>query len=107
FHLLTSLRHLACSALSPYTTLLRSAPQPPGQRPQVRLAVQDAGHDLLVRAAGERVPPGGGEGHGQRPRVQVGGGPGGFALDAFGDRKSTRLNSSHVKISYAVFGLTN
>src|SRR5207302_3454286 len=25
------------------------------------------------------------------------------ALDAVGDRKSTRLNSSHVKISYAVF----
>src|SRR5690606_22100892 len=25
--------------------------------------------------------------------------------DAFGDRKSTRLNSSHVKISYAVFCL--
>src|SRR5699024_12111837 len=26
--------------------------------------------------------------------------------DAFGDRKSTRLNSSHVSISYAVFCLT-
>src|SRR5690606_40347546 len=25
------------------------------------------------------------------------------AIDNFGDRKSTRLNSSHVKISYAVF----
>src|SRR5207302_3331564 len=27
----------------------------------------------------------------------------GFALEYSGDRKSTRLNSSHVKISYAVF----
>src|SRR5690606_27784715 len=26
-----------------------------------------------------------------------------IVLDEFGDRKSTRLNSSHVKISYAVF----
>src|SRR5699024_12731034 len=26
-------------------------------------------------------------------------------LDLLGDRKSTRLNSSHVSISYAVFGL--
>src|SRR5690606_41316587 len=28
-----------------------------------------------------------------------------FAARGFGDRKSTRLNSSHVKISYAVFCL--
>src|SRR5690606_40743344 len=28
-----------------------------------------------------------------------------FAVEALGDRKSTRLNSSHVKISYAVFCL--
>src|SRR5690554_7755633 len=28
-----------------------------------------------------------------------------FTKDAFGDRKSTRLNSSHVRISYAVFCL--
>src|SRR5690606_40533953 len=29
-----------------------------------------------------------------------------FAFHSAGDRKSTRLNSSHVKISYAVFCLT-
>src|SRR5690606_40287401 len=29
----------------------------------------------------------------------------GLALELLGDRKSTRLNSSHVKISYAVFCL--
>src|SRR5690606_40612403 len=31
------------------------------------------------------------------------GSPAGLYLTAAGDRKSTRLNSSHVKISYAVF----
>src|SRR5690606_41314284 len=31
--------------------------------------------------------------------------PLGWIIDEKGDRKSTRLNSSHVKISYAVFGL--
>src|SRR3712207_8137957 len=32
-------------------------------------------------------------------------GPGGFAYAPRGDRKSTRLNSSHANISYAVFCL--
>src|SRR5690349_24942399 len=45
-----------------------------------------------------------------RPRRQVGRGGSrregrGHRLDAEGDRKSTRLNSSHVEISYAVFCL--
>src|SRR5690606_16974480 len=35
----------------------------------------------------------------------VGGGIGGGSGSVVGDRKSTRLNSSHVKISYAVFCL--
>src|SRR5438874_6184749 len=35
----------------------------------------------------------------------VGGGQGLAGRDARGDRKSTRLNSSHVEISYAVFCL--
>src|SRR5690554_7378135 len=36
----------------------------------------------------------------------TGNGANGFTLDpALGDRKSTRLNSSHVRISYAVFCL--
>src|SRR5690606_40112466 len=38
----------------------------------------------------------------QRPRLPVRPGARGLA-GAGGDRKSTRLNSSHVKISYAVF----
>src|SRR5690606_42145616 len=51
-----------------------------------------------------RTGPVGGHGHDERPRG-VGLDPGrGLALEApVVDRKSTRLNSSHVKISYAVF----
>src|SRR5207302_2891098 len=45
----------------------------------------------------------------QRARLattgRTAGGSGGWNRPAFGDRKSTRLNSSHVKISYAVFCL--
>src|SRR5690606_41141103 len=55
-------------------------------------------HDALPISAGARPPP---------PRWHAGArwrwgsGPG----RRHGDRKSTRLNSSHVKISYAVFCL--
>src|SRR5690348_18508656 len=67
------------STLFPYTTLFRS--------------VQDE-HDSagFGIAAGQRGDGGGG-----------GVGPAGFA--GFEDRKSTRLNSSHPSISYAVFCL--
>src|SRR5438034_5262099 len=63
------------STLFPYTTLFRSHA---GELdvPQVRLGVQE-GHAVGV----------------------------GFALSAEIDRKSTRLNSSHTVISYAVFCL--
>src|SRR5699024_12804558 len=64
------------------------------------------GHDVPAAgglAAHHPIQPGGhvGAGHdggAQGPQVLVGGGPG-------GDRKSTRLNSSHVSSSYAVFCL--
>src|SRR5690606_41226485 len=80
--------------LFPYTTLFRSRdhgqrrpPPAPGQRRG------EEAHDLEQN-----------EGHGQGQAARQG------QLDAgdegFGrDRKSTRLNSSHVKISYAVFCL--
>src|SRR5690606_42065558 len=79
------LRRPPCSPLFPYTTLFRSPADP---RPPLRLrglagAVEE-GHAPVVRRTGA-----------------VGGDP-----DRGGtDRKSTRLNSSHVKISYAVFCL--
>src|SRR5436305_8620273 len=67
------------STLFPYTTLFRS-----------RVAAQ-----CLVRVAQQ--------GEGAAPARYVGEQFG--ALTLLGDRKSTRLNSSHVRISYAVFCL--
>src|SRR2546430_12543723 len=64
------------STLFPYTTLFRSHPQ-----------------GRAVRAPAEHREQGAGEDGGQGERVQR------------GDRKSTRLNSSHSQISYAVFCL--
>src|SRR3989442_2322771 len=70
------------STLFPYTTLFRSP---------VRL--------VSVRASLHQGGPRGGGGGGARARRGASQRPGG------GDRKSTRLNSSHVRISYAVFCL--
>src|SRR3712207_6916707 len=78
------------STLFPYTTLFRS---------------DAAGHDEVPAVrdlAGQALPPvrcgevRGGE-RGERPAVLGG--------HAGADRKSTRLNSSHANISYAVFCL--
>src|SRR5438034_2327982 len=66
------------STLFPYTTLFRS------QRLLIR-HVLDQHHDALV--------------------VRGGGGGDAGGVDADRDRKSTRLNSSHTVISYAVFCL--
>src|SRR3712207_7106924 len=82
------------STLFPYTTLFRS------ERGLVDLAVHDLRtwtHD--VHQAVDDAPYGGGPGMVMRPHVW------GEALDAVVDRKSTRLNSSHANISYAVFCL--
>src|SRR3712207_8316226 len=80
------------STLFPYTTLFRS--RPPQKRPDAR---QELGHrerldDVVVRSRREATDA--------------------VALLAAGrqhddgqDRKSTRLNSSHANISYAVFCL--
>src|SRR5207253_10114388 len=68
------------STLFPYTTLFRSAP----------------------------VPDGGGAGYASVVTAEVGGVKQYITLlghGVVGDRKSTRLNSSHVAISYAVFCL--
>src|SRR3712207_8307385 len=76
------------STLFPYTTLFRSDTG-------VRLAEREVGGEGLVQAdvvAEQRVGP---EGHVVDPDQ----------VDAVQDRKSTRLNSSHANISYAVFCL--
>src|SRR5690606_42122803 len=89
FHLLQLDRQPPHSALFPYTTLFRSPAQ--------------AGEDVQYQGA-----------HGRRLSQQVEDDEGDegvpqpflqFRRHERTDRKSTRLNSSHVKISYAVFCL--
>src|SRR5690348_17713228 len=83
------------STLFPYTTLFRSSVP---------------GHDVLDRREGRR--PVGCGGREQVPRGGCGGpgspvrrGSGRHPVVREPDRKSTRLNSSHPSISYAVFCL--
>src|SRR2546426_7598921 len=72
------------STLFPYTTLFRSVRVAPG----------------VVRGPAPAVGPGDGHARGRRPAALV------HDLQGErGDRKSTRLNSSHLVISYAVFCL--
>src|SRR3712207_8773615 len=84
------------STLFPYTTLFRSAPSAVG-RGRGRSAPRGMGERAAVRAGP----------HGGRRDGACFGAP---FLGADGrrrqvDRKSTRLNSSHANISYAVFCL--
>src|SRR5690606_41436475 len=90
------LRRPPSSTLFPYTTLFRSCAQALRARLRVRArsarraarkAFPVPQHARGVDGLGGRTGPR----SGRRPRGQ--------------DRKSTRLNSSHVKISYAVFCL--
>src|SRR3712207_8567714 len=77
------------STLFPYTTLFRS------QADVIQLVVVGE-HVEAVRGA-RRVAPGHRVAHPQHARV--------LAVLEPEDRKSTRLNSSHANISYAVFCL--
>src|SRR5690606_41843537 len=82
------------STLFPYTTLFRS------------LARRGEGVYPLQDAAGRGHPPGGAPPpHPRRTGRHGGGDDARRPPTPLGDRKSTRLNSSHVKISYAVFCL--
>src|SRR3712207_7618176 len=78
------------STLFPYTTLFRSHPLAPVVGQGVGHLVADHGRQLGV-VLGNRDDPG--EDHHLSGRQTE------------GDRKSTRLNSSHANISYAVFCL--
>src|SRR3712207_7095375 len=75
------------STLFPYTTLFRSVPAPGRRAPRSREPLEE------VRGVGCRVEP---------PVVDQ---PEGASIELEKDRKSTRLNSSHANISYAVFCL--
>src|SRR5690349_24168299 len=85
------IRRPARSTLFPYTTLFRSDREGPargaGQEPGLRRGSQHR------EAPPAPVPDGHRSERGRRRHR------------ARGDRKSTRLNSSHVEISYAVFCL--
>src|SRR5699024_12220380 len=91
---LSSLASLSLLAPHPCTTLLRSPPSP-SLLPYTTLFRSAAGIDRRHRAEGARGLPA----RRDRPPARP---------DAAGgrDRKSTRLNSSHVSTSYAVCGLT-
>src|SRR3712207_8054884 len=93
------------STLFPYTTLFRSAPggpvAPAGGRPRKGRFVAPA-----LPAANGLTHPGFLDAFAEEMAAGAGGTP--IARGAFPkarDRKSTRLNSSHANISYAVFCL--
>src|SRR5690349_23102463 len=83
------------STLFPYTTLFRSGTDDGDQR--LRLLQDDDGDEVAVK---ERFRE---EDRRDRRGAGADGDSGGDEGRA--DRKSTRLNSSHVEISYAVFCL--
>src|SRR3712207_8089678 len=84
------------STLFPYTTLFRS-----------RAGLEDVDRELVVELAGRDAVAGGRDPlrllRVEQPQLRVHARGGG--LDPAEDRKSTRLNSSHANISYAVFCL--
>src|SRR5256885_12118618 len=86
------------STLFPYTTLFRSPPGSAGPAPAPL---------VLSGAADTRRGPGGRDGTatGGAPATPGARRPQGATAPGAGDRKSTRLNSSHLVISYAVFCL--
>src|SRR3712207_8065367 len=84
------------STLFPYTTLFRSRRD---RRPQPRLLLRRLSQAAGVQ--GRPDPPQRLRRDGLLPDPQDAAG----RLDALVDRKSTRLNSSHANISYAVFCL--
>src|SRR3712207_7703503 len=81
------------STLFPYTTLFRSLPRPRGPRDEDETFAR-LEQSLHAGVFGGPEPDAG-EGEDGRASVE----------DANEDRKSTRLNSSHANISYAVFCL--
>src|SRR5690349_23096587 len=87
------------STLFPYTTLFRSRGRPDQQ--SLRAGPQPLRVQLRLGGRRRRRPGHGGRGYGDRRlrRLPV------RRERRRGDRKSTRLNSSHVEISYAVFCL--
>src|SRR3712207_6977880 len=86
------------STLFPYTTLFRSL------RDQGNTVLVVEHDEDMIRVADHVVDIGLGAGE-QGGRVVFSGDLPGLMQEARSDRKSTRLNSSHANISYAVFCL--
>src|SRR3712207_6851839 len=86
------------STLFPYTTLFRSQ----DERPEVVEALERRadGAGVACEVDDRRGPPGTGVRRQQRAQLRCR-----VAVPEDLDRKSTRLNSSHANISYAVFCL--
>src|SRR5437773_6823062 len=94
-------RHPPHSTLFPYTTLFRSLMVGPGECLAL-VGENGAGKSTLMRIlAGEERPDSGVLVFNGRPTAVTS--P--RHAQELGDRKSTRLNSSHITISYAVFCL--
>src|SRR3712207_8146964 len=94
------------STLFPYTTLFRSvAALEPGAlaRPRDRAHPALAGRDREGHARRDRVAEDRGVVRAPREALGPGESPAPGVLRLLLDRKSTRLNSSHANISYAVF----
>src|SRR5690348_18210722 len=87
------IRHPPRSTLFPYTTLFRSAPA----RSAALARSVSISRRLIYNLASPRQQPAGG----RRGRLEIITN----GLERTQDRKSTRLNSSHPSISYAVFCL--
>src|SRR3712207_8881413 len=87
------------STLFPYTTLFRSGRSHDGDREDV---LHRRGHDVLAPRHARLV---GHEAGVDQPHEHDGEEVELLAQDRGVDRKSTRLNSSHANISYAVFCL--
>src|SRR3712207_9230908 len=81
------------STLFPYTTLFRSDPVGVDAKEARCALAHELGRDDDERRAARRAVVGEGAERGLDPREEL------------QDRKSTRLNSSHANISYAVFCL--
>src|SRR5690606_40134627 len=89
-------------ACFPYTTLFRS---PRDHQHLARVVLLDDGGHEPLRVSLEPGGDGGVQGHASILPHAPGPPLGGRDAEGVADRKSTRLNSSHVKISYAVFCL--
>src|SRR3712207_6875375 len=87
------------STLFPYTTLFRSKDLVP------RVVRNDQGVDQWEFQGDKTSTPFGMAATVGWPREEWGFNPGSYSELRPGDRKSTRLNSSHANISYAVFCL--